>query len=45
MPGIDGYKVMSVIKEKPGMENVPIIMLTSRDSSIDKMRGRVSGTE
>ncbi len=45
MPGIDGYKVMSTIKEKPGMEDVPIIMLTSRDSLIDKMRGRVSGTD
>ena len=45
MPGIDGYKVMSAIKEKPGMENVPILMLTSRDSLIDKVRGRVSGTD
>ena len=44
MPGIDGYKVMSLIKEKPGMKDVPIIMLTSRDNLIDKMRGKVSGT-
>lgn len=44
MPGIDGYKVMSLIKEKPGMRDVPIIMLTSRDNLIDKMRGKVSGT-
>ena len=44
MPGIDGYKVMSLIKEKPGMKNVPIIMLTSRDKLIDKMRGKISGT-
>ncbi len=44
MPGMDGYKVMSLIKEKPGMKNVPIIMLTSRDKLIDKMRGKVSGT-
>ncbi|MCK4705238.1 MAG: response regulator, partial [Gammaproteobacteria bacterium] len=44
MPGIDGYKAMSLIKEKPGMADVPIIMLTSRDKLIDKMRGKVSGT-
>lgn len=44
MPGIDGYKVMSLIKDKPGMKNVPIIMLTSRNNLIDKMRGKVSGT-
>lgn len=45
MPGIDGYKVMSLIKERPGMKDIPIIMLTSRDGLIDKMRGKVSGTD
>ena len=45
MPGIDGYKVMSLIKEKPAMKNVPIIMLTSRSNLIDKMRSKVSGTD
>ena len=45
LPGMDGYKVMTLIKEKPGMKNVPIIMLTSRDGLIDKMRGKVSGTD
>ena len=44
MPGIDGYKVMSLIKEKPGMGSIPIIMLTSRGKLIDKVRGKVSGT-
>lgn len=44
MPGMDGYKVMSLIKEKPSMRDVPIIMLTSRDNLIDKMRSKVSGT-
>ncbi|MCK5001453.1 MAG: response regulator [Gammaproteobacteria bacterium] len=44
MPGIDGYKVMSSMKELPGMKRTPIIMLTSRDKLIDKMRGKVSGT-
>lgn len=44
MPGIDGYKVMSLIKEKEYMQHVPIIMLTSRDKLIDKMRGKISGT-
>lgn len=44
MPGLDGYKVISLIKEKPEMKNVPVIMLTSRDNLIDKMRSKVSGT-
>lgn len=44
MPGMDGYEVMSGIKEKEYMKSVPIIMLTSRDTLIDKMRGKISGT-
>ena len=43
MPGIDGFKVMSLIKAKPGMKKIPIIMLTAKDNLIDKMRGKVSG--
>jgi len=45
LPGIDGYKVMASIKKIEGMENVPVIMLTSRDSLIDKMRGKVSDSD
>jgi len=45
MPGIDGYKVLSAIKEKPGMKNIPVIMLTSRDTLFDKMRGKVSDSD
>jgi len=44
MPGIDGYEVMAKIKEISGMDRTPIIMLTSRDKLIDKMRGKISGT-
>ena len=44
MPGMDGYEVMSQMREKSGLEKVPIIMLTSRDTLIDKMRGKLSGT-
>ena len=43
MPGIDGFKVVPLIKAKPGMRKIPIIMLTARDNLIDKMRGKVSG--
>lgn len=43
MPGIDGYKVMSAIQEQEHMKTVPIFMLTSKDTLIDKMRGKISG--
>jgi len=45
LPGMDGYKVMNAIKDIEGMEHVPIIMLTSRDTLIDKMRGKVSNSD
>lgn len=45
MPGIDGYKLAKIIKERQDMDNVFITMLTSRDSLIDKVRGRVSGVD
>jgi len=45
LPGMDGYKVLNAIKEMKHMKNVPIIMLTSRDSLIDKMRGKVSDSD
>ena len=44
MPGIDGYEVMAKMKAISDMEQTPIIMLTSRDKLIDKMRGKISGT-
>ena len=44
MPGIDGYEVMAKMKAISDMAQTPIIMLTSRDKLIDKMRGKISGT-
>ena len=45
LPGIDGYHVCKVIKGDKRMKNTPVIMLTSRDSAFDKVRGIMSGTD
>ena len=45
MPGMDGYEVMSAIKKMKNMEDVKIIMLTARGSLIDKVYGKVAGTD
>ena len=45
MPGMDGYEVMSAIKKMENMEAVKIIMLTARDTLIDKVYGKVAGTD
>ncbi|MFO1372360.1 MAG: response regulator [Candidatus Competibacteraceae bacterium] len=45
MPGIDGYKVLSMVRKHDTLKNLPIIMLTSRDSLLDKLRGRMGGSD
>ncbi len=45
LPGIDGYRVCKTIKADPRLKHVPIIMLTSRDSAFDKVRGIMAGTD
>jgi len=45
MDGMDGYKVCKLIKSKPNTKEIPVIMLTSRDGAIDKIRGKLSGAD
>ncbi len=42
LPRLDGYYVLSVIKEKQKYKNIPVIILTSRDSVTDKIKGHFS---
>ena len=44
MPGIDGYKVLSMIRKHDDFKRLPVIMLTSRDGLLDKLRGRIGGS-
>lgn len=44
LPGIDGYQVCKAIKRDPRAKHVPVIMLTSKDSAFDKVRGIMAGT-
>lgn len=45
MPGIDGYKVLSMVRKHDTLKNLPVIMLTSRDGLLDKLRGRMGGSD
>ena len=45
MPGIDGYKVLSMIRKHDTFKNMPVIMLTSRDGLLDKLRGKMGGSD
>ena len=44
LPGMDGYKVCKTIKADKATRHMPIIMLTSRGTSNDKVLGAMAGT-
>lgn len=39
MPGLSGYEVLDEIKRTPALANVPVIILTARQSAEDAVRG------
>jgi two-component system cell cycle response regulator len=43
MPGADGYHVCKTIRKNKHTKQTPIVMLTSKSSPFDKMRGSLSG--
>lgn len=43
MPGIDGLELCRIVRSIPQFQNLPIIMLTARDSSFDKVQGHLAG--
>ena len=45
MPGMDGYAACKLIKRSNLNRNTPVIMLTSRSSSFDKIKGTLAGCD
>jgi twitching motility two-component system response regulator PilG len=43
MPGADGYQVCKTIKRDKRHKNTPVVMLTSKSSPFDKVRGSLAG--
>jgi diguanylate cyclase (GGDEF)-like protein len=43
MPGLDGYQVLSELKRDPGLENIPVVFLTSRSGTEDVVAGLRGG--
>jgi len=43
MPDIDGLELCRTVRSMPQFKDLPIIMLTSRNSPFDKVQGRVAG--
>lgn len=44
LPGIDGYRVCKTIKSDKLTKNTPVVVLTSKNSAIDKVRGMMAGS-
>lgn len=45
MPKLDGYQTCALIRSNPQLGQIPIVMLTSRDSLFDRARGKLLGVE
>lgn len=45
LPGIDGYRVCKTLKGDKRTKATRVVMLTSKDSAIDKVRGMMAGSD
>jgi len=45
LPDVDGYRVCKTIKGNKVTRGTPVVMLTSRDTAFDKVRGKMSGAD
>ena len=45
LPDIDGYEIFNQMKDDERTRDIPVIILTSRDSLVDRLRGRMSGSD
>jgi twitching motility two-component system response regulator PilG len=44
LPKMDGYQILSIIRDNPEFKNIPVIMLTSKDGIINKVKGKMAGS-
>ena len=45
MPRLDGYQACALIKHNAAYQEIPVIMLSSKDGLFDKARGRIVGSD
>lgn len=45
LPKLDGYAVLSLLKQNSELKGIPVVMLTSKDSLKDKLKGRFSSAK
>ena len=45
LPGVDGYQICKTIKKNKTKKKTPVIMLTSKSSPFDRVRGALAGCD
>lgn len=45
MPRLDGYQTCALIKANPNYRDIPVVMLSSKDSIFDLAKGRLAGSD
>ena len=45
MPRMDGYEFTEVIRANPALGDIPILMVTAKDTPVDKRKGFIIGTD
>src|SRR3989338_7297993 len=45
MPRLHGYQTCALIKNHPDFENIPVVMLTSKDTLFDRARAKLAGSD
>ena len=45
MPGMDGYEVCKHVKRDKKTKHIPVIMLTSKSSPFDRVKGKLAGCD
>lgn len=45
LPKMDGYRVCKILKANKKFRNIPVVMLTSKNTPHDKVKGIMAGTD
>jgi len=45
LPGVDGYQICKTIKRNKAKKKTPVIMLTSKSSPFDRVKGALAGCD
>jgi DNA-binding response OmpR family regulator len=45
MPGMNGYEVCATIRSRPGLESLPVVMVTSLDAREERIKGLEAGAD